>query len=144
MRTRHLLLTAAATITLLAGCAAPGTGTGAPASADGGSMPASASPGPTGGSPVPSGGYSLPPSKGVPSAGQSVTVTGTVEAGVEAKCLILRADSVTYQLVDGDPAVVFVGAHLTITGVLRPDIRSYCMQGIPLQVSRAQPAPSSP
>ena len=41
-----------------------------------------------------------------PSPSGEVTVTGTVEAGVERGCVILRADTTLYQLVGQDPAIV--------------------------------------
>lgn len=137
MRTRSLLLVAAATLIALAGCAQAGSRVGAPV--ESGSAPSST--GSSSGSPSASlpGGPSVPPSKGVPS-GQSITVTGTVQAGVEHGCLVLRTDTVQYLLLDGDPAVVKDGAKLTVTGVVRKDVMSYCMQGVPLEVERAVPA----
>ncbi len=129
MRTRRLLLVAVAALTVLVGCAQPGTGVAGPGDAT--STPSSSV------GPLPSGPVSMPPSKGVPSQGQTVTVTGTVQNGVEAKCLILRTDTASYLLLDGDPAVVVEGARLKVTGVVRTDLRSYCMQGIPLQVQQA-------
>jgi hypothetical protein len=129
MRTR-LLLTGVALVALLTGCAAPGTG----------SSTAGDEPTPGASSVLPTGGYSTPPSKGSPSNGQTITVTGTVMAGAEAKCLILKTDTVSYQLLGGDPKVIHEDAHLTVTGVVKTDVMSYCMQGIPLQVETATPA----
>lgn len=139
MRTRSLLLVAAATLIALAGCAQSGSRVGAPV--DTGSAPVTIEPSPGTSSPGgPSTGPSfLPPSKEIPS-GSPITVTGTVLAGVEHGCLLLRTDTVQYLLLDGDPAVVKEGATLTVTGVVRKDVMSYCMQGVPLEVERAVPA----
>ncbi len=145
MRTRSLLVMAS-TLTLLAGCAAAGTadsaapsGSGATSAAVSPGTSAPVSPGTAAPSvPEPSGGLSAPPGK-APS-GQPITVTGTVDAGAEARCLVLRTDGPSYLLLGGDPAVVRAGARLRVTGVVRTDVMSYCMQGIPLQVTRAEPA----
>jgi len=130
MRIR-LLLTGVALVALLTGCAAPGTG----------SSGAGDEPTPGASSVLPTGGYTTaPPSKAPPSSGQKITVTGTVMAGVEAKCLILKTDTTNYQLLGGDPRVVHEDAHITVTGVIRTDVMSYCMQGVPLEVETATPA----
>jgi hypothetical protein len=135
MRTRHLLLGLAACVALLVtGCAAP-AGTAAPGSSTADqATPSSGTP--TLGT-TPSGKSTGRPDT---SAGTTVTVTGTVMEGVEAKCLILRTDSASYQLVGGDPQVVHADARITVTGIIRTDLMSYCMQGIPLQVTSASPA----
>lgn len=146
MRTRQLLLATAVTLTLLTGCGAQ-QGTGDSTPTDGGSAssilptPGATTPGVTPTQPAqpPSGGLSLPPT-GKSSPGAQVTVTGTVEAGVEASCLLLRTGSVSYLLLGGDPAVVKAGARVRVTGVVRTDIMTYCMQGVPLQVTAASPA----
>lgn len=129
MRTR-LLLTGFALVALLTGCAAPGTGSSAT-----GDQPT-----PGASSVLPTGGYTTAPPTKSPSSGQKITVTGTVVAGVEAKCLILKTDTTNYQLLGGDPKVVHEDAHITVTGVIRTDVMSYCMQGVPLEVETATPA----
>jgi hypothetical protein len=65
-----------------------------------------------------------------------VSVTGTVEAGVEAGCLLLEG----YLLLDGDPAVIQPGRRVRVTGRVNTDIMSYCQQGTPLMVTSAEPA----
>lgn len=65
-----------------------------------------------------------------------VKITGTVVAGVEFGCLILKADDGgQYLLIGGDPRVITVGAILRITGYARNDVASYCMQGQAFQVA---------
>lgn len=90
----------------------------------------------------PSPGFSLPrtppPGSATP-APQSMTLTGVVEAGVEANCLVLTHQGVTYLLLDADRAVVRPGARVTVRGRTAPDVVTTCMQGIPFEVSEAHP-----
>ncbi len=90
-----------------------------------------------------SGNQSGSPSRSSPaSAGNpaELTVTGVVEDGVEAGCIVLRADAKTYVLVGGDRGVLHSGARVTVRGRLNPQLVSYCMQGDLFEVSAAQPA----
>jgi hypothetical protein len=134
MGTRHLVVGAFCAVLLLGGCA---QGTSSPG--PGGSMPSSAStePSPEPSTPLPSG-LSLSP--GPSDKAGTMTLTGLVEAGVENGCLIMRTDGKTYLLVGGDKTVVRAGARLQVTGRLVPDLKSYCMQGTPFQVTAASPA----
>lgn len=75
------------------------------------------------------------PSPG-PSASAGITVTGTVQPGIEAGCLLLGR----YLLLGGDPAVIYPGARVTVVGHLATGVVTYCMQGIPLRVDSARPA----
>lgn len=139
---RRLTL-AAACLLALAGCAADPNGT-VPRDADTATSPggatmtpstSSADPGATGDpsrTPPPP---LDPPSTFGPPAGE-VTVTGIVEAGVEAGCLLLDG----WLLINGDPAVIQAGRRVRVTGRAATDIASYCQQGTPLIVSSAQPA----
>lgn len=130
MGTRHLVVGALCSVLFLGGCA-QGTTTAGPG--------ADMSSAPTGepSSPQPSD-LSLPPS---PSGSQAtMTLTGLVEPGVEAHCLIMKTDGKTYLLVGGDPNVVRAGAQVKVTGRLAPDLKSYCMQGTPFQVTAAAAA----
>jgi hypothetical protein len=71
--------------------------------------------------------------------GRQLTLHGTVEEGVEPGCLLLK-DTTTglrYNLTGGNEAIVKVGATLTVVGVVRKDLRSYCQQGQILQVLQA-------
>ena len=65
-----------------------------------------------------------------------VTVTGTLEAGVESGCLLLEG----YLIINGDPAVIRAGHRVKVTGRVDYGIVSYCQQGIPLVVTSAEPA----
>ena len=87
--------------------------------------------------PLPSG-LSLPPSQ--PPKSGAMTLTGLVERGVEHGCLLLNDGGKTYQLMGGDPNVVYAGARVQVSGRIATGIMSYCMQGTPFQVSEAHPA----
>jgi hypothetical protein len=87
-------------------------------------------------SPLPTG-LALPPSKPAPSGDQ--TLTGQVEAGVERGCLILNDATGVYQLLGGDPTVVYAGAQVSVTGHVVTGVMSYCMQGRPFQITEAHP-----
>ncbi|MET3805709.1 hypothetical protein ABIB25_002713 [Nakamurella sp. UYEF19] len=71
--------------------------------------------------------------------GEQLTLTGTVEAGVERGCLILKDTATGRQvnLTSGDKNIVKVGAKVTVVGVIRKDMMSYCQQGAIFQVVRA-------
>lgn len=72
-----------------------------------------------------------------------MTLTGTVEAGVEAGCLLLGG----YLLLDGDRSLVRAGARLTVTGWPEPEVMTTCQQGTPFRVESvesAEPAPGEP
>ena len=59
-----------------------------------------------------------------------ITVTGTVEAGVESNCLLLGG----YLLLGGDRAMIQAGARVSVTGRPEPDTLTTCQQGMPLRV----------
>jgi hypothetical protein len=86
-------------------------------------------------SPMPSPSYSP---KYPPAPSGEVTVTGTVEAGVERGCVILRAGTTLYQLVGKDPAIV-AGAKVTVRGRPDPGLITTCQQGTPLHVIEVTP-----
>lgn len=101
--------------------------------------------GPSGGGPGGSRSPTGPPA-GTPTAstgptyGQQ-TLSGQVQTGVEPGCLVLRDATGTYQLLGGDPTVVYPGAWIIATGHVVTGVMSYCMQGRPFQVVAAQPRP---
>src|SRR5262245_8997920 len=130
MGTRHRVIGALCAVLFLGGCAQGTTSTG-----PGADMSASPSAQPS--SPQPSD-LSFPPSP--TKSGPTMTLTGLVEAGVEAHCLIMRTGGTTYLLIGGDPNVVRAGAQVKVTGRLAPGTMSYCMQGTPFQVTAASPA----
>jgi len=78
----------------------------------------------------------------VPTIGRQLTLLGTVEEGVEHSCLILtdRHTGRRFNLTGGDPHVVKVGATVTVVGIPRSDLMSYCQQGQIFQVLRASTA----
>jgi hypothetical protein len=143
MRTRHLtvigLLAPLLAVGLITGC---GQGSGT-SSAEGSSI-VSSSPGTSGsaGSALPAPSDPSPPSS-VPSSSAGpeptgdITISGRVEAGVEANCLILRTGDKTYQLMGGDKNIVKVGNNVVVRGHIVKGVMSYCMQGEPFQVTEA-------
>ncbi|MFY1634088.1 hypothetical protein ACN27F_12540 [Solwaraspora sp. WMMB335] len=87
-------------------------------------LPAPTSPGRTPGSGKPSG------------SSRSMTLTGTVVAGVEHNCFLLDG----YLLVGGARDLVRPGARLSVTGHVQADLMTTCQQGIPFMVQRVEPA----
>ncbi len=87
-----------------------------------------------------------PPANSGPTPGASaaskgeITVTGTVADGVERGCRILRTDTVVYQLMGGDRAVLTEGSRVTVRGRPDPGLLTTCQQGTPLHVVDARPA----
>jgi hypothetical protein len=73
------------------------------------------------------------PSPGSPSSG-TVTITGTVSAGVEPNCVLLDS----YLLVGGPRELFTSGATVTVTGRVEPGLMTTCQQGIPLIVESAR------
>ncbi len=73
-------------------------------------------------------------------AGKPLTLTGTVEEGVERGCLVMtdRATGKVYNLRGGGSSLVRAGAMLRLTGVTRTDLVSYCQQGAIFQVRTAE------
>ena len=62
---------------------------------------------------------------------ETLTVTGTMHPGVEAGCWLIRADGTgtDYLLIDAPDALRVDGLHVQVTGEIKTDIASYCMQG---------------
>ncbi|GLZ35109.1 hypothetical protein Lesp02_72960 [Lentzea sp. NBRC 105346] len=65
-----------------------------------------------------------------------MTLHGTVEAGVEAGCLLLNG----YLLLGGDHDVVVAGAEVVVEGTPAPGTMTTCQQGIPFHVTKAERA----
>jgi hypothetical protein len=131
---------------LLAGCASGRSG--GVSSTPGGSVPASQSPfsgpetspanSPETSAPQPPPGLTKSPVQ--PTQTGEMTLTGTVEEGVELNCLIMRAQGKVYQLMGGDRNVVKAGATVWVRGRVDKGVVSYCQQGEPFQVLEARPA----
>ncbi len=141
MRTRHLtvigLLAPLLAVGLITGC---GQGSGTPSAEEGRSSIVSSSPGPSGsaGPALPAPSDPSPPSSSAgPEPTGEITISGRVEAGVEANCLILRTSDKTYQLMGGDKNVVKAGNNVVVRGHIVKGVMSYCMQGEPFQVAEA-------
>jgi len=62
---------------------------------------------------------------------ETLTVTGTMHPGVEAGCWLIRADGTgtDYLLIDAPNTLRVDGLHVQVTGEIKTDIASYCMQG---------------
>ena len=134
----------AAALTLLlclAGCAG-NTETGASSGESSGaaSAPASGSAQPT----TPSSTTpTAEPSIGKPTAGEAQTITGTVEAGVEPNCRLIKDDKGAHLLVFDDSSLraqAEVGKKITASGRSEPKMMSTCQQGIPFIVTSITPA----
>lgn len=112
----------------LAGCA----GNNASSSAGSAETPASSSPS---SSPAPS----VEPSE----SGVAETLTGTVEAGVEPNCKLIRDDAGSHTLYFDDPSLktqAAVGKTVTVTGHSKPGMMTTCQQGTPFIVTSVAPA----
>ncbi|GAB1511390.1 hypothetical protein [Actinophytocola sp. KF-1] len=79
---------------------------------------------------------SAPPTAG----GEPVRLTGTVDAGAEANCLVLDTGDAQYVLLGGDRDQLAPRRRVVVTGVLEPDTATSCMAGIPLRVDEVAPA----
>jgi hypothetical protein len=69
----------------------------------------------------------------------SMTISGTVEAGVEAGCLVLEYEGTVYGIFGNyDSSVVYAGAEVTLTGAVDDGMMTTCQQGTPFVVEDAQ------
>jgi hypothetical protein len=119
---------------LLAGCAGSGGGP----ETGGSTVPSSSS------SPSASGQPSLPPSwRALPPPTPSKTIgpgettlSGNLEEGVEAGCVVLRVGDKLYNLLGADPTRLRArGGPVTVKGKVATGIMTTCQQGTPFQVS---------
>jgi len=125
---------------LLAAC---GSGAGTPTPADSGSSSPAGSSAPASSTqpsapPAGNGIASGEPAPGPTAQGADLTVTGQVEQGVEAGCVLLKADGKTYNLMGGDRNILKAGNKVTVRGHVAGGLMSYCMQGEPFQVTEAR------
>lgn len=86
-------------------------------------------------SPEPS---TLPPTSAGPEPTGDTTLSGQVQAGVEANCLIMQTGGKTYLLLGGDKNIVKAGNNVVVRGHVVKNVMSYCMQGQPFQVTEAR------
>lgn len=76
-----------------------------------------------------------------PGSSSSMTITGTVESGVEAGCLILEHEGTVYGIFgEYDKSVVYAGAEVTLSGYTDSGMMSFCQQGTPFVVEEAESA----
>src|SRR5690348_3695296 len=118
-------------LTCLAGCA----GNNVSPSADSGSSATSAtSAGPSAAS---------APSPEPSDSAATESLTGTVEAGVEPNCRLIKDDAGSHVLFFDDPSLKTeapVGKKVTVTGHSKPGMMTTCQQGKPFIVTAVSPA----
>ena len=73
-----------------------------------------------------------------PDAGAEITLTGEIEEGVEAGCMLLRAGDRAYLLLGGDRNMIRQGGRVTVRGKPQPGLMTTCQQGTPFQVSEVR------
>jgi hypothetical protein len=122
MLIRRTVVPAALLLALSAGCA---NNTGAPIDA-GGAAPESAAT------------SAASPTPAVSAAPGETTLTGTVIAGVEPNCLLLKDGTGDHLLITEDvklKSALQPGAEVTVVGKSEPGLMTTCMQGKPFVVS---------
>lgn len=135
-----IVLLAATVLCLLSACA----GDASPGSGDAGA-PRPATPGPATADPsapptaAPSSSAAPPEDLVVPPSGRGSVLTGSVEAGVEPGCLLLRASGDLHQLV-GAVQGLAPGQRVTVQGRSDPTVTTTCQQGTPFVVTSSRPA----
>jgi len=127
----------------LAGCAGnTASPTAGSAETSASSSPSSSAEPPASSAPVPSSSASRPSTE--PSAGgASETLTGTVEAGVEPNCKLIRDAAGNHVLYFDDPLLKTkapVGKKVTVTGHSKSGMMTTCQQGTPFIVTSVGPA----
>jgi len=71
--------------------------------------------------------------------GRTLTLSGTVEPGVEAGCHLLTAGGSTYQLIWGQGEIID-GQRVEVMGAVSEGLMTTCQQGIPFVVERLIPS----
>lgn len=131
MLIRNAVVPAALFLALTAGCAnntAPIDAGGAPEAATSPSAGSTSAVSPSAADPVPS----------APKAAGETTLTGTVTAGVEPNCLLLKDGTGDHLLIVKDEKLrtsLQVGAQVTVVGKAESGLMTTCMQGEPFVVS---------
>jgi hypothetical protein len=128
-------------IPALSSCASGGPGNqaaGAGTSTPAGTDPTTPAPQTSAGSPgsTSSGGEENPGDMTDPVLpGTPKTLRGTAAAGVEANCVVLKADDgQSYLLIGGDRQLIMSGSRIEVAGKVMPDLMTTCQQGIPFTV----------
>jgi hypothetical protein len=83
-----------------------------------------------------------PPSADLTSAEGSQTLSGTVTAGVEPHCLVLKAGTDSHLLVFDDESLrsaAKAGTEVTVVGKAQPGMMTTCQQGTPFLVTSVLP-----
>ena len=83
------------------------------------------------------------PSTEPSASGGAETLTGTVEAGVEPNCKLIRDAAGNHVLYFDDPLLKSqapVGKKVTVTGHSKPGMMTTCQQGTPFIVTSVGPA----
>ncbi|WP_051326208.1 hypothetical protein [Glycomyces tenuis] len=76
-----------------------------------------------------------------PTSNAVMTITGTIESGVESGCLVMTYNGTVYGIFGQyDKSVVYAGAEVTLHGHLDPGMMSFCQQGTPFVVEEAESA----
>lgn len=70
-----------------------------------------------------------------PSQEPALTLSGTVEPGVEAGCHLLRTGGTTYQLI-WDRNELVDGQQVEVVGAVAEDLMTICQQGTPFVIER--------
>jgi hypothetical protein len=76
-----------------------------------------------------------------PSAGSEMTITGTLQEGVEGNCVLLKTPDRLYQLIGGDRSKLqgTTAGKVTVTGRIATGMMTTCQQGTPFQVTDVRP-----
>ena len=75
-------------------------------------------------------------------SGSEVTLTGTLQEGVEGNCVLLKTPDRLYQLIGGDRSKLdgSKSSKVTVTGRVAVGMMTTCQQGTPFQVTDIHPA----
>jgi hypothetical protein len=76
-----------------------------------------------------------------PSTGSEMTITGTLQEGIEGNCVLLKTPDRLYQLIGGDRSKLqgSTSAKVTVTGRIALGMMTTCQQGTPFQVTDVRP-----
>jgi hypothetical protein len=75
----------------------------------------------------------------LPSSGAQMSITGTIYAGAEPTCLLLRQGSGEYLLLANSSTKLRAGEHAVVTGHVIHGVMTHCQQGQPFVVTNVDP-----